>query len=138
MVMQLPYSRLWFSVFGPKIIMALVLTNLFPLLGILFSILKKKAYKQDIRSNKVYIPELKYAKLTSSILIVFTFVFALPILVFYAIFSIFFIYFFDKLLLTYWYQPKELKTLLLNREFIFRLRWATPILMIIVVPYIII
>lgn len=85
--------------------------------------------KKVSRSEGVFIFERRYAQTAATVLIAFTYGFAIPSLFIWLFLSVAIITNFDKLLITYWNKPKPLLTDSKNQVFITLLTWAPFVLL---------
>jgi len=78
---------------------------------------KRKSNLAFARANTQFMFERRYAQVGATIMLAFTYGFAMPLLFVYCFTGILIITLFDKLLITYWERPRFLMTDRLNYWF---------------------
>lgn len=113
----------WLLFWGKAITISLIISNLMPYANPVLKIAfrrgfwccKRKDYQPKTHLNPEFNMERRYATVISTIFIVFTYAFALPMLPITAA-GIFMVqYMMDKLLITYYYKERVVHNDLLNR-----------------------
>lgn len=103
---RMPYlSVTWFTTFSTTILSALVMTNLTPYLGVLFDLIVNKCVRKRKRSELYFEFERKNAQVLSSIFVVFTYGFGLPVIFGYLLIPFIIFSLFDRWLIVYWCKP---------------------------------
>ena len=104
---RMPYlSVTWFTTFSTTILAALIMTNLTPYLGVLIDLFVNKCIRKRKRSQHYFEFERKNAQVLSSIFVVFTYGFGLPVIFGYLLIPFVIFSYCDRWLIVYWCKPQ--------------------------------
>lgn len=123
-------SKAFLEVYSSMILTTTLTTNLIPYIAVFIDLIVNKCCRRRARSELQFKVERKYAQILSSICVICTFGFGIPLLFVYTLVPLVFYLFLDKILLVYWYKPVPMQSDILTRTFMIIFKYV-PILLLV-------